>query len=165
MSQLASQTIKLRDYTRRWQHCQKAAAAQLRYGWRIDTVPLLTETFERSQVTRLRHAVASCVGAAGLVGQRLDDFVLAVNELLTNAVRHGGGKGRLRLWRRGDEVVCEVSDHGAGFDGARLSTGARPAADTPGGWGLWLAGKLSDRMEVDTGPGGTTVRISAGLAK
>ncbi|MFC0529269.1 ATP-binding protein [Phytohabitans kaempferiae] len=135
----------------------------LRYGWPIDTVPLLTETFERSQVTRLRHAVASCVGKAGLVGQRLDDFVLAVNELLTNAVRHGGGNGRLMLWRRGDEVVCEVSDHGEGFDDSRLASGARPAADTPGGWGLWLAGKLSDRMEVQTGPSGTTVRISAAL--
>lgn len=135
----------------------------LRYGWPIDTVPLLTETFERSQVTRLRHAVASCVGRSGMVGQRLDDFVLAVNELLTNAVRHGGGKGRLRLWRRGDEVVCEVSDHGEGFDETRLSGGAKPVADTPGGWGLWLAGKLSDRMEVDTGPSGTTVRISAAL--
>lgn len=130
---------------------------------RIDTVPLLTETFERSQVTRLRHAVASCVGTAGLVGQRLDDFVLAVNELLTNAVRHGGGTGRLRLWRRGDEVVCEVSDRGTGFDHSRLSFDARPVAETPGGWGLWLAGKLSDRMEVQTGPGGTTVRISAAL--
>jgi serine/threonine-protein kinase RsbW len=105
------------------------------------------------------------VGKAGLVGQRLDDFVLAVNELLTNAVRHGGGKGRLRLWRRGDVVVCEVSDHGGGFDETRLSTAARPVADTPGGWGLWLAGKLSDRMEVQTGPAGTTVRISAALAE
>jgi serine/threonine-protein kinase RsbW len=91
--------------------------------------------------------------------------VLAVNELLTNAVRHGGGKGRLLLWRRGDEVICEVSDHGEGFDGRRLSTGARPAADTPGGWGLWLADRLSDRMEVQTGPGGTTVRISAALTE
>jgi serine/threonine-protein kinase RsbW len=96
-----------------------------------------------------------------MVGQRLDDFVLAVNELLTNAVRHGGGKGRVRLWRRGDEVVCEVSDHGTGFDDTRLSAGTKPPPDTPGGWGLWLADKLSDRMEVDTGPSGTTVRISA----
>jgi serine/threonine-protein kinase RsbW len=165
VSEACQRTIRLRDYTRRWPHHPAAAAAPLRYGWPIDTVPLLTETFERSQVTRLRHAVASCVGRAGLMGQRLDDFVLAVNELLTNAVRHGGGKGRLQLWRRGDEVVCEVSDHGAGFDETRLSSGARPAADTPGGWGLWLADKLSDRMEVQTGPGGTTVRISAVLAE
>lgn len=131
----------------------------------IETAPLLAETFERSQVTRLRHAVASCAAAAGLVGQRLDDFVLAVNELLTNAVRHGGGHGRIRLWRANRAVVCEVSDSGAGIGANRLANRERPRLDNAGGWGLWLADELSDRMEVRTGPSGTTVRISAGLAE
>jgi serine/threonine-protein kinase RsbW len=131
----------------------------------IDDVPLLTETFERSQVTRLRHAVASCVATAGLVGQRLDDFVLAINELLTNAVRHGGGTGRIQLWRGADALVCEVSDAGSGIEPDRLSAEDRPAPDTPGGWGLWLAQQLSDRMEVQTGPRGTTVRITTTLAE
>jgi len=137
--------------------------SRLRYRERID--PLLAETFERSQVTRLRHAVASRAAAAGLVGQRLDDFVLAVNELITNAVRHGGGTGQIRLWRGDGTVVCEVSDTGGGFDGAGPPADSRPAPDSPGGWGLRLARRLSDHMEVSTGPGGTTVRISAALAE
>ncbi|GAA4673635.1 hypothetical protein Prum_032090 [Phytohabitans rumicis] len=115
-------------------------------------------------MTQLRHAVASCVAAAGLVGQRLDDFVLAVNELITNAVRHGGGTGQIRLWRADGTLECEVSDAGNGFDGG-APTDSRPAPDSPSGWGLWLARRLSDHMDVRTGPDGTTVRISTTLAE
>ena len=82
---------------------------------RIGTDVLLRETFDHSTITALRHAVASRAATAGLAGERLDDFVVAVNELLTNAVRHGGGQGRLALWRADDAVVCEVSDAGPGL--------------------------------------------------
>jgi anti-sigma regulatory factor (Ser/Thr protein kinase) len=108
-------------------------------------------------VTPLRHVVASAAARAGLVGQRLDDFVVAVNELLTNAVRHGGGMGHVALWRSGTAVVCEVSDRGAGLDTAGRPE--RPAPDVPGGWGLWLAGELTDELEIESGEQGTAVRI------
>jgi len=111
-------------------------------------------------VTALRHAVASRAAGAGLAGERLDDFVVAVNELLTNAVRHGGGTGRVSLWREADAVVCEVADRGKGLPGPPDAP-RRPDPDEPGGWGLWLAGRLTDVMEVETGQGGTTVRVSA----
>src|SRR6185312_9167247 len=70
----------------------------------IGTELLLTETFDHSSITALRHAVASCAAGAGLAGDRLDDFVVAVNELLTNAVRHGGGSGHVALWHEDDAV-------------------------------------------------------------
>ncbi|MFJ8688037.1 ATP-binding protein [Micromonospora wenchangensis] len=126
----------------------------------IEPSLLIAEAFDQAQVTELRHSVSSCAHAAGLAGQRLDDFVLAVNELITNAVRHGGGRGWLRLWRRPGELVCEVSDHGSGISEQRLDDRSRPAPDTAGGWGLWLARELSDAMEVESGAAGTTVRIS-----
>jgi serine/threonine-protein kinase RsbW len=127
----------------------------------IATDVLLTEVFDHSRVTALRHAVTSCAGAGGLSGDRLDDFVVAVNELLTNAVRHGGGQGRLRLWRTDDRLVCEVSDAGDGLGTHRVDPENRPRLDTPGGWGLWLAGELTDAMEIETGTNGTLVRISS----
>lgn len=132
----------------------------------IDASPLIVQTFDRGQVTELRHVVASCAAASGIAGQRLDDFVLAVNELITNAVRHGGGRGRLRMWRGNHGVVCEVSDNGSGICAEQLaSRERRPAPGTAGGWGLWLAGQLSDEMVLRTGPAGTTVRVSATLSR
>ncbi|MFD6715601.1 ATP-binding protein [Micromonospora chalcea] len=130
----------------------------------IEPSLLLATAFGQAQVTELRHSVTSCAQGSGLSGQRLDDFVLAVNELITNAVRHGGGQGWLRLWQRGDELVCEVADHGQGISERRLRDRDRPAPDTAGGWGLWLARELSDTMEVETGDAGTVVRITAALA-
>ncbi|MFD2767339.1 ATP-binding protein [Micromonospora eburnea] len=129
----------------------------------IEPSLLIAEAFDQAQVTELRHSVTSCARVAGLRGQRLDDFVLAVNELITNAVRHGGGRGWLRLWHRAGELVCEVADHGRGISAHQLSDRNRPAPDTAGGWGLWLARELSDTMVVDTGDGGTTVQITAAL--
>jgi anti-sigma regulatory factor (Ser/Thr protein kinase) len=113
--------------------------------------------FDRSRVTPLRHTVAARAGAAGLTGDRLDDFVVAVNELLTNAVRHGGGTGHLTLRSENGSVICEVSDEGAGLEAVSRQ---RPAPDQPGGWGLWLVRELTDTCEIRTGPDGTAVRIS-----
>ena len=102
--------------------------------------------------------MASCAEAAGLADGRLEDFVVAVNELLTNAVRHGGGSGHVELWRENGSVVCEVTDQGTGLADPRPD---RPStADEPGGWGLWLAGELTDTIDIQTGAEGTTVRIS-----
>lgn len=124
---------------------------------------LLSEAVDSSRVTELRHAVGARLRTAGLRGDRLEDFVLAVNELLTNVVRHGGGTGRLQLWRDGPAVVCEVSDRGPGLGAEHLDRHDRPAPGTVGGWGLWLANRLSDSMAVWTGPAGTTVRLTATL--
>ncbi|MEV4626027.1 ATP-binding protein [Micromonospora sp. NPDC049523] len=129
----------------------------------IDAPPLLTKTFDRGQVTELRHSVAAFAEASGLTGERLDDFVLVVNELITNAVRHGGGRGWLRLWQAPGTIGCEISDQGTGIDADRLHDRRRPPPDTIGGWGLWLARRLSDEITVQTGPAGTTVRIIAAL--
>jgi serine/threonine-protein kinase RsbW len=107
-----------------------------------------------------------------LGGDRLDDFVVAVNELLTNAVRHGGGTGRVSVSRADGAVVCEVSDSGTGLDEPAADRAARPAADRaarptadqPGGWGLWLAEELTDTFRLTTGAAGTTVRVSSSIS-
>src|SRR3954452_643158 len=125
----------------------------------ITTEVLLTESFDRSSITALRHVVASCVRAAGLSGDRLDDFVVAVNELLNNAGRHGGGLGRVAVWRQDSDLVCELSDSGDGLAESRPPAHVRPAADQPGGWGLWLPPEPTasfpppTRKRGNTGPG------------
>ena len=38
------------------------------------------------------------------------DVVLAVHELAANAIRHGAGVGRLRVWNLVRELCCQVDD-------------------------------------------------------
>jgi anti-sigma regulatory factor (Ser/Thr protein kinase) len=76
-----------------------------------------------------------------------DTLRLLVSEVVTNAVKHGGKAHPLELhahWN--SEVRIEVTDHGNGFTPAPR-TGA---PDEPGGFGLFLVGRLADRWGVDT---------------
>jgi serine/threonine-protein kinase RsbW len=118
--------------------------------------PLLAERFDRATLARVRHAIARKAAFAGLAGHRLDDFVLAVNELMTNAVRHAGGVGRLRLWLQEGTLRCEVSDHGPGIAWDLLNGRRVPPIGDVGGRGLWLTRHLCDSLTLQTGPQGTT---------
>ncbi|MEV4635923.1 ATP-binding protein [Actinoplanes sp. NPDC049548] len=128
------------------------------------TEVLAEENFTGAAVTRLRHAVRRHARQAGLVDEALDDFVIAVHELVTNAVRHGGGSGVLRLRRDGDTLVCDVVDRGAGFaDGIPVAAGPPPAEAT-GGRGILLARHLADTLLISDGPDGVTATVTACLA-
>ena len=117
---------------------------------------LLTRHFTAETVTGLRHLLTGEVAGVGLAGDTLDDFVLAVHELVTNAVRHGGGSGRLELWRYDDALRCEVVDHGAGTAGLPVD---RPAGSVPGGRGLWLAHQLADGLTLNHRADGLTATV------
>jgi len=125
-------------------------------------LPLIALEFRRPDLGRLRRRVMSCAAEAGLRGLRLQGFVMAVNEIITNAVVHGGGLGRLRLWLAGRQLVCEVSDAGPGIPDGRLPPG-RPPVEATSGRGLWLTGTLCDAVSLETGRHGTTVRLAAAL--
>ncbi|MBM7814194.1 ATP-binding protein [Saccharothrix algeriensis] len=71
-----------------------------------------------------------------------DDVVLAVSELVANAVRHAGGPAVLRLAGGADRVRVEVAD------GSPVRPGVRPAGVT-GGWGLPLVDRLCRRWGVE----------------
>jgi anti-sigma regulatory factor (Ser/Thr protein kinase) len=76
-----------------------------------------------------------------------DTVKLLISELVTNAVRHGGGREPVELhahWN--SQVRIEVVDHGQGF----TPTPRAGARDEPGGYGLLLVGSLADRWGVVT---------------
>jgi anti-sigma regulatory factor (Ser/Thr protein kinase) len=123
---------------------------------------LLAATFDRTSIAAVRHQLRDAAGRCRMSGERRDDFVLAVNEIMANAVRHGGGTGLLRLWCDGD-LRCEVTDQGSGFDAGTYLRRDRPQPSPSGGMGLWIAQQTSNDLTIDSGPAGTTIGIRSNL--
>ncbi|PZG02478.1 ATP-binding protein [Micromonospora deserti] len=123
-------------------------------------VALMSEEFSAATVTALRHRLQAQVNSVGLTGDVGFDFVLAVHELVTNAVRHGGGHGHLALRREDDVLVCEVSDQGVAAGGLPVRL---PAVDVAGGRGLWLAHRLTEGLLLTRRPDGVTAVVTACL--
>ncbi|GIF66870.1 hypothetical protein Ais01nite_49050 [Asanoa ishikariensis] len=123
---------------------------------------LLHARFDGTSLAAVRHKVLDVAGRCRMSGDRLDDFVVAVNEVMTNVVRHGGGNGHLRLWRN-SELVCQVSDRGPGFEVAPVLRRRKPRPSSSGGLGLWMARRMSDKLTITSGPAGTTIGVHAYL--
>jgi anti-sigma regulatory factor (Ser/Thr protein kinase) len=124
----------------------------------------LNQPFDRDTLVSLRSAVAAHAGNLGLKGERLELLVVAVHELATNAVRHGGGSGRLMLWRDGDRVCCQVSDAGPGMGNPDVASWRRlPPVQAEGGRGLYVIQALADEVSVATNGEGTTVTVTFAL--
>ena len=118
--------------------------------------------FADGSLRDVRSFVVTHAARAGLSPRRTHDLVLAVNEIATNSVRHGGGRGTLRAWRDGDTLVCDVSDAGRIDD--PLAGRERPETGREGGRGLWLANQLCDLVQVRTFATGTVVRLHVRVA-
>ena len=106
----------------------------------------------------MRALVARRAQRAGLTPQRREDLVLAINELATNSIRHGGGAGMLTIWETSAALVCEVIDAGRLID--PLAGRILPEPGQLGRYGLWLVNQLCDLVEQRTLPHGNLVRVS-----
>jgi PAS domain S-box-containing protein len=85
----------------------------------------------------------------------------ATQEALRNVIRHAGARrAQVAINREGDQAVLSIADDGHGFDSARMQGAA-------GGLGLRSieerARLLHGTVRIDSGPGGTTVRVTAPL--
>jgi anti-sigma regulatory factor (Ser/Thr protein kinase) len=105
----------------------------------------------------VRQFIADHAVRMGVPAGRLDDFTLAVNEVATNAVRHGAGHGEMRLWATDRRVVCEITDPGTATD--NFLGFLRADAHAEQGHGLWIARQICDLLEMRTGDAGTSVRL------
>ena len=142
--------------------------------------PVLDLMFDSGTLDALRAGVKVHACAAGLPEARAEDVVLAVHELAANAVSHGAGAGRLRIWELAGSLRCQVEDGeplASGHPGGapdRASSEAADAADAVGpalghplpsrpGHGLWLVRQVADRMQILSGARGTRATVAFDL--
>ena len=127
--------------------------------------PLIETGFRLGELPRMRSLIESTALAAGLTPSRAEETVLAVNEVATNALLHGGPPAALRVWMDDQELTYEISDRGAGI-GDVFAGKQRPSPTQISGRGLWIARQLCDEVEITNGEGCTvTLRVAAPSGK
>ncbi|MEV4641195.1 ATP-binding protein [Actinoplanes sp. NPDC049548] len=134
-----------------------AAEADLPPAVPAAAAELLATPFDGDSIARVRQRIRDCTAVHLADVYHQYRFVLAVSEMMSNAVCHGGGHGRLRLWYTGDALLAEISDHGPGIAAQPGDGGGRPG---PGaGRGLWLAREVCAELHVSSGRLGTIVLL------
>jgi anti-sigma regulatory factor (Ser/Thr protein kinase) len=114
-------------------------------------------SFEPGGLRRMRAFVSEQAQRAGLDEKATSAMVVAVNEVATNSLQHGGGHGELRVWKDERSVVCEVSDQG--HITSPLAGRLPPVLAAGDGGGLWLANQLCDLVQIYSSADGTAVRL------
>src|SRR5579859_989496 len=130
----------------------------------LTDAPILDQAFDAGSLYALRAAVAAHATSAGLAPGRADDLVIAVHELAANAVRHGAGHGRLRVWRSDQALLCEITDDGLPHPQKAPETAKAPEWRTEPGHGLSLVRQVADHTSLRSGREGTSATISFALA-
>jgi anti-sigma regulatory factor (Ser/Thr protein kinase) len=123
---------------------------------------VLDLAFDSGTLGALRSGLQAHARRAGLSADRTEDVVLAVHELAANAVHHGAGRGRLRVWKRAGALLCQVED------GDPLADPAQPALNplpSRPGHGLWVVRQLADRMRVLSNARGTCATVTFNLPR
>ncbi|GGO80849.1 ATP-binding protein [Nonomuraea cavernae] len=113
--------------------------------------PVKVLRFRLPDLPQVRHFAETEARTAGMPEEAIGDFVIAVNEVATNAVTHGTTDGRVRLWVDDGDVVVEVHDKGEWKPG--------PMPGSVGGMGLWVARLLALDLNLQVGSGGSTVTM------
>src|ERR1700729_3261306 len=122
----------------------------------------LEMTFRAGDLPLVRRSTASWALRAGMAADTADDFVIAVNEIATNAVRHGSPEASLRLWVDGRAGLAEIRDQGQ-WPGAMAPTPLPRRAAEQGGMGLEVARMVCDGMQINATETGTAVLLRMSL--
>ena len=121
-------------------------------------VPSFDQSFDSGSLHVLRARAQALAVLAGMPQSRAGEVVLAVHELAANAVRHGAGPGRLRVWSAAGALHCQVDDG----DPPAGQAAVNPFPYLPG-HGLWVVRQVADQVQILSGPGGTSVTITFGM--
>ncbi len=126
------------------------------------TVPFREMEFGYGELHGLRSLVTGVARRTTMSHDRCYDFVLALSEIATNSVIHGGGNGIFRIWTESDRVVSEIRDQGQLND--PMAGREQPPVDGFGQRGLWMVNQLCDLVQIRVFPSGTVVRLHMAIA-
>jgi PAS domain S-box-containing protein len=115
---------------------------------------------EPMRLLRARERIRDYLHGQRVDGQTIDDMVLAIEEAMTNAVRHSRTQRDLEVELRPSsaDIHVRVRDHGEGFDVESIDRESMPDPLSLGGRGLFLMGRLMDGLELRCN-GGLEVRL------
>jgi anti-sigma regulatory factor (Ser/Thr protein kinase) len=106
----------------------------------------------------VRERWGASLGRAG--EEDLVDLQIVVSELVTNAVRHGGGLAGFEAWTTSEGVRLAVHDHSDIVPEAAYGSGALPSDHRGNGYGWPLVIRLAREIAVHRRPdGGKTVSV------
>nr|WP_254781800.1 sensor histidine kinase [Modestobacter sp. DSM 44400] len=134
-------------------------------------LPVLPEPLEATPPTLAAEAVTDFIGLRHAVRAQLatvdgpedlmEDFLLAVDEMASNSVRHGAPPAGLRLWTAPGTLVCTIRDSGPGPTDPFAGYGPAHGEDlSAGGMGLWLARQLCDHVAISRDAHGNSIRLT-----
>ena len=124
----------------------------------LETEPPAIELIDQ-QPGANRRAVAALATTVGLDEHAIESLVLAVGEIITNAILYGRPPVSLRAWAGADRVVAAIQDHGPGPDDPFV--GMLPVSTAePGGLGLHVAYQACTLLTMTQQPDDFTVHLT-----
>ncbi len=117
--------------------------------------------------SQLRKEVDTLATESGMDAERSGDLVLAMGEVIGNALKHGQN-GVCDVYRTEDSIYVRVTDQGEGISDEDLPKALlQPGYSTKVslGMGFTLALRLTDHMWLATDSEGTTVQLQKFIAE
>jgi anti-sigma regulatory factor (Ser/Thr protein kinase) len=113
-------------------------------------------TFRVGDLPDVRDYAAFHARRAGMPEKDIGDYLVAVNEVATNAVTHGTSKAWLRIWCDSGDLIVHIHDDGHWT--LTETPGMIPPHDySTSGMGLWVARHLAKELILKTGATGTSL--------
>jgi serine/threonine-protein kinase RsbT len=123
-----------------------------------ESVVVVRKESDLNYTRMLAREACNLVGVRGYSAQKL---VTAVSELARNIARYvGDGKLRFRIDTDGQRIIVIAEDHGPGIANIDDVLNGSYRSKTGLGRGLMGVRNLADEFDIQTGPGGTTVKIA-----
>ena len=125
----------------------------------------MDQPFDSDGLYAVRATLAAHASSLGAPTEQIESLLIVASELATNAVRHGGGAGRVRLWHDGEVLYCQVSDQGPGIGDLSVGTSLPEPADPDGGRGLWICRNLASEVHIGGGPDGRGATVTVAITR